>query len=57
MPETRPPGWFWVKFSGPPEIGWWDGHCWLVVGCGSPVMDKDVQVLAKAEVPAAVREE
>jgi len=52
--EPRPSGWYWVRYSGPPELALWDAEAgsWFVVGSEPSVPDDDVLVLsAKLEPP------
>ena len=46
MPEPRrETGWYWITFSGPPEIGFWDGEAWIVLGSETSISDTEVRVL------------
>ena len=47
MPEThRAPGFYWIRYSGWLEIGFWLKNEWLVLGSEAGIADAEVTVLA-----------
>ena len=53
----REPGYYWIAFSGPPEVAMWDGESWFVIGSETSVSDADGTVLSpRLEPPEGVRE-
>jgi hypothetical protein len=50
--HERAPGFYWIRFSDGPEIGFWDEEAWIVLGSDTPVADAEVVVLgARLEPP------
>jgi hypothetical protein len=57
MPEPRATGWYWVRYSGEPEIAFWDEDEWLVLGSDAGVSDAEVTVIdGPVQVPEGVQD-
>jgi hypothetical protein len=51
--QERAAGWYWVRYTNTPEIGFWDGSAWFVIGSELAAADAAVPVIsARLEPPA-----